>query len=224
MKGLERAISSQGVDVSHGAFPRVDLIELIPKGARRILDVGCSVGKTGKLLKEKGFEEIFGVEIDPKAAEQAKPFYKEVIVGDVERDILPFSKGFFDCILCGDVLEHLVDPWSVLISHKKILADNGAIICSIPNIRFYRVLKSLIFRGRWDYTDLGILDRTHLRFFTIKTIEDMFRETGFEIKILIKYRSGSKLMKFINKLAFDKLIDFLVIQYRIVGVKKKESD
>lgn len=215
----ERTISGQGAHFLRGFFPRADLIELIPKGAIRILDVGCGVGETGKLLKEKGFEEIVGVEMNPVAAQQAKSFYKEVIVGDVEKNILSFSKGFFDCILYGDVLEHLIDPWKVLASHKEILADDGTIICSIPNIRFYRILKSLIFKGRWDYVPFGILDRTHLRFFTVKTIEDMFRETGFEIEKLIKHKSGSKAMKLMNAVLFDKLIDFLVVQYRIVGVK-----
>jgi SAM-dependent methyltransferase len=214
---------NQGGHFFRSPFPRVDLVELIPQEARRILDVGCSIGETGRLLKERGFEEVFGVEIDPLAAQQAKPYYKEVIVADVEREILPFEDGFFDCILYGDVLEHLVEPWKVLSAHKKILTDDGAIICSIPNIRFYRILKSLIFKGRWDYTPLGILDRTHLRFFTIKTIEDMFQETGYEFKKLIKHRSGSKMMKLMNRLAFNGLVDFLVIQYRIVGVKKSRT-
>ena len=202
-------------------YPRVDLVDLIPPDARRILDVGCNIGETGKLLREKGFEEIFGIEISPLAAQQAKPYYKKVIVADVEKEVLPFDDKFFDCILYGDVLEHLVDPWKVLRAHQKILADDGAIICSIPNVRFYRVLKSLIFKGRWDYTPMGILDRTHLRFFTIKTIEVMFQETGYEFKKLIIHRSGSKLMKLINRLALDRFVDFLVVQYRIVGVKTR---
>lgn len=212
-------MDSQGLDYFSEFLPRTDLIDLIPKGARTILDIGCGVGNTGQILKERGFEEIFGVEINPAAAQQAKSFYKEVIVGDVEKDVLPFKKGFFDCILYGDVLEHLIDPWRLLKSHNQILKDDGKIICSIPNIRYYKILKSLIVNGRWEYVDLGIMDRTHLRFFTLKTIEDMFRETGFEIKKVIKKKRCSKTMKVINRLFFDKLIDFLVIQYRIIGVK-----
>jgi 2-polyprenyl-3-methyl-5-hydroxy-6-metoxy-1,4-benzoquinol methylase len=212
-------ISQQEYNYFHGFFPRTDLIELVPKGARRILDVGCGVGKTGQLLREKGFEEIFGVEININAAQEAKAYYQEVIIGDIEKDILPFNRGFFDCILYGDVLEHLIDPWKVLKSHREILKDDGIIICSIPNIRYYKILKPLILNGRWEYVDLGILDRTHLRFFTLKTIEDMFRETGYEIKKLIKKKRCSKTMKLINRLVFNELIDFLVLQYRIIGVK-----
>ncbi len=212
-------MSFQSFDYFQQAFPRTDLIELIPDHARRILDVGCGVGKTGQILREKGFEEIFGVEINIKAGQQAKSFYQEVVIGDIEKDVLPFSRGFFDCILYGDVLEHLVDPWKVLRNHREILKDDGIIICSIPNIRYYKVLKPLILDGRWEYVDLGILDRTHLRFFTLKTIEDMFRETGYEIKKLVKKKRCSKTMKLINRLVFNGLIDFLVLQYRIVGTK-----
>jgi SAM-dependent methyltransferase len=211
--------SHQEFNYFHGFFPRTDLIELVPKGARRILDVGCGVGKTGEMLKERGFEEIFAVEVNPQAAEQAKAYYQEVIVGDIEKDILPFNRGFFDCILYGDVLEHLVDPWKVLKSHREILRNDGIIICSIPNIRYYKILRPLILSGRWEYVDLGILDRTHLRFFTLKTIEGMFRETGYEIKELIKKKRCSKTMKLLNRLALNALVDFLVLQYRIIGVK-----
>jgi 2-polyprenyl-3-methyl-5-hydroxy-6-metoxy-1,4-benzoquinol methylase len=213
------AISHQEFNCFHGFFPRTDLIELVPKGARRVLDVGCGVGKTGQMLREKGFEEIFAVEVNPHAAQQAKPYYQEVIIADVEKDVLPFGRGFFDCILYGDVLEHLVDPWKVLKSHREILKDDGIIICSIPNIRYYKILRPLILNGRWEYVDLGVLDRTHLRFFTLKTIENMFQETGYEIQKLIKKKRCSKTMKFVNRLFFNKLIDFLVLQYRIIGVK-----
>jgi SAM-dependent methyltransferase len=223
MREFGGTINEEGFDYFQWSLPRTDLIELIPHDARRILDVGCGVGKTGQLLREKGFEEVFGVEVDPRAAQQAKPFYKEVIVGDMDKDILPFAKGFFDCILYGDVLEHLIDPWRVLHSHRQILTDDGTIICSIPNIRYYRVLGSLIFNGRWDYTRLGILERTHRRFFTLKTIEDMFRESGFEMKKVVKKIRCGKVMRLLNKLLLDGLVDFLVIQYRIVVVKARKS-
>ena len=223
MKEFGGTINDEGFDYFQWSIPRTDLIELIPEGARRILDVGCGVGKTGQVLREKGFEEIFGVEVDSRAAHQAMPFYKEVIVGDVDRDILPFAEGFFDCILYGDVLEHLIDPWRVLDRHRGILQDDGTIICSVPNVRYYGVLRSLIFKGEWDYTPLGILDRTHLRFFTLKTIEDMLRETGFEVKRVIKKKRCGKIMRLLNKLLLDGLIDFLVVQYRIVGVKADKS-
>jgi 2-polyprenyl-3-methyl-5-hydroxy-6-metoxy-1,4-benzoquinol methylase len=202
-------------------LPRKDLVELIPRGAKRILDVGCGAGKTGEVLKNEGFEEIYGVEINPLAALEARPHYKELILADVGKDPLPFERHFFDCIVYGDILEHLHDPWEVLRRHREMLKDDGVIICSIPNIRYYKILKSLVFEGRWDYVDLGILDRTHLRFFTLRTIEELFQETGFTIQKVIKKRRCGRVMKWVNRLVFNKLIDFLVIQYRIVGAKAR---
>lgn len=213
---------NMGFDYFRYTIPRADLVELIPQGARRILDVGCGDGKTGSVLKEKGFKEIVGVELDPRAAERARPSYDRIIVGDVEEEMLPFRKGYFDCILYGDILEHLVDPWRVLRNHREFLADEGSIVCSIPNIRYYKILKALLLKGRWDYRALGILDRTHLRFFTLKTIEDMLVETGFEVKTVIKEGYSSRFMTMANKVLFNTLIDFLVVQYKIVATKSNQ--
>lgn len=209
----------QEINYFERLLPRTDLIDLIPNGAKRILDVGCGAGKTGQVLWEKGFKEVYGMEVNFAAADQARPFYREVHVCDIEKGEIPFPEKYFDCILYGDVLEHLLDPWGVLKKHREILRDDGVIICSIPNIRYYKILKSLVFKGQWEYTDLGILDRTHLRFFTLKTIEDMFYETGFEIQKIIKKKRCRKALKVINRLIFNRLIDFLVMQYRIVGIK-----
>lgn len=188
------------------------------------MDVGCGDGKTGPVLKERGFREIVGIELDPRAAEMAMRSYDRVIVGNVEEEMLPYPRGYFDCILYGDILEHLVDPWKVLCGHREFLADGGSIVCSIPNIRYYKILKSLVLKGRWDYRALGILDRTHLRFFTLKTIEDMLMETGFEIRTVVKEGYSSRLIKMVNKLLFNRLIDFLVVQYKIVATKRDQDD
>jgi 2-polyprenyl-3-methyl-5-hydroxy-6-metoxy-1,4-benzoquinol methylase len=187
-----------------------------------VLDVGCGVGKTGSVLMQMGFARIVGLEIHAEAAQRAKNAYHEVLVLDVEKEKLPFGKGFFDCILYGDVLEHLKDPWKVLREHRDYLSDEGVIICSIPNIRYYKILLPLIFRGRWNYEDIGILDRSHLRFFTLKTIEDLLRDTGFKIISVIRKKRCGKFMRFLNHLVFDRLIDFLVPQYRIIGAKGDE--
>ena len=219
MEAEIRDHSNMDFDYFAYTIPRTDLVELIPQGARRILDVGCGDGKTGSVLKERGFREIVGVELDTRAAQMAEPFYDRVIVGNVEEEILPFQKGYFDCILYGDILEHLVDPWKVLRNHRELLADGGSIVCSIPNIRYYKILKALLLKGRWKYRKLGILDRTHIRFFTLNTIEDMLMETGFEIKTVVKEGYSGRFIKIVNKLLFNRLIDFLVVQYRISAVK-----
>jgi SAM-dependent methyltransferase len=207
---------------SYYSGSRDDLIPLIPPGAKHILEVGCAAGMTGRRLRELGFREVVGVEILEEVAQKAVPFYERVIVGDVEKTELPYEEGYFDCILYGDVLEHLVDPWKVLRVHNRFLKPGGAIICSIPNVRHYKHMKKLLVRGEWEYCEAGILDRGHLRFFTVKSIEAMVEEGGFEITRMIKRPSGAKWLKWLNRALGNRLIDHLVRQYLFLAVKKHQ--
>jgi len=199
---------------------RDDLIRLIPPQARRILEVGCAGGMTGKTLREKGVEEIVGIEINEEVAQSGKCFYNQLIIGDIEKINPPFENEHFDCILYGDILEHLVDPWRVLKEHHRFLKKRGTLICSIPNIRHYRIIKKLILKGRWEYTKDGIMDRSHLRFFTLDSILKMLEEAGFETKDLVKKSSGAQWLKSLNNLLGNRLIDFLVRQYIVVAIKR----
>ncbi len=201
---------------------RDDMIRLIPAGTRKILEIGCGAGMTGKLLKELGFEEIVGVEIVDEVARKAIPYYDRVIVGDVEKVVLPYEKGHFDCILYGDVLEHLVEPWRVLKEHNALLKPGGTIVCSIPNIRHYRITRRLLLKGKWEYQESGILDRTHLRFFTLTSMKKMVTDSGFEITTIIKKPSAAKWLKWLNVLLGNLLIDHLVRRY-VFSAKKKEA-
>ncbi len=198
---------------------RDDLIPFIPPQAKRILEVGCAGGMTGKALKERGFEEIVGIEMNEEVAKSGKCYYDKLIIGDVEEVSLPFEKEYFDCILYGDVLEHLVDPWQVLKKHHAFLKKGGMIICSIPNIRHYRIIKKLLFGGKWEYRGDGIMDKNHLRFFTLDSIRGMLTEAGFEIKDIVKRLSGAPWLKLMNRLLGSQLADFLVRQYIVVGIK-----
>jgi 2-polyprenyl-3-methyl-5-hydroxy-6-metoxy-1,4-benzoquinol methylase len=198
------------------------MIRLIPAGASKILEIGCGAGMTGKLLKELGFEEIVGIEVVEEVARKAIPYYDRVIVGDVEKVMLPYEKGHFDCILYGDVLEHLVEPWRVLKEHNALLKPGGTIVCSIPNIRHYRITRRLLFKGKWEYQESGILDRTHLRFFTLASMKNMVTDSGFEITTIIKKPSAAKWLKWLNRLLGNALIDHLVRRY-LFSARKKEA-
>jgi len=200
---------------------RDDLIDLIPSGTNTILEVGCAGGMTGKLLKERGFKEVVGIELVPEIARQGEPYYNKLFIGDVETIDIPFENGHFDCILYGDVLEHLVDPWKTLKKHNALVKNGGAILCSIPNIRHYRILKKLALKGEWEYTDEGILDRTHLRFFTLKSIRTLLEDAGFQLSHVIKRPSGAQWLKILNRLLGNRLIDYLVRRYIVVAVKKE---
>ena len=96
------------------------------------------------------------------------------------------------------------------------------IVCSIPNIRHYRVIKRLAFKGEWEYKEDGIMDKTHLRFFTLQSIRRMLIDSGFEVVSVVKNPSGAKWLKIVNRLSGDRLIDYLVRQYIVVAVKKDE--
>ncbi|VAX27367.1 hypothetical protein MNBD_NITROSPIRAE02-20, partial [hydrothermal vent metagenome] len=147
---------------------------------KRILDVGCGEGLLGRRLLEKGASEVFGIEFSPDACEEAEKNLTGVICGDIEEIDLPFEEGYFDCLILADILEHLRDPLSALKKLRKHLSDSGVVVASIPNVRYHGVINMLV-EGDWKYEEHGILDKTHLRFFTRKGIERLFAGAGFEI-------------------------------------------
>jgi spore maturation protein CgeB/SAM-dependent methyltransferase/thioredoxin-like negative regulator of GroEL len=177
----EKPASMSEKPVSYYENIRNDLIPLIPKDARCILEVGCGSGRTGLELKKNNGAFVAGIEMNPTAANLAKDVLDDVIQGDIETIDLPYSDGSFDCILFADVLEHLVDPLSALVKVRRLLKAGGSIVTSIPNVQFHGVIHQLI-EGNWTYEKEGILDETHLRFFTYKEIEKMFTRAGYSIQ------------------------------------------
>jgi SAM-dependent methyltransferase len=159
--------------------PRPEIAALVPASAERVLDVGCGKGQLGGLLRQRG-RYVCGIELIPAIAVEAALHLDEVITGDVETVQLPWAAASFDVVICGDVLEHLIDPWQVTRHLARLLVPGGRLIASIPNVQNYRVIRSLI-RGRWDYRERGILDHGHLRFFTLRTIEKLFEQAGLEV-------------------------------------------
>lgn len=151
----------------------------------RVIDIGCGEGYLSSHLAQK-YKNAFitGIEINDKAANEARQKCNEVITGDIEKILLNKSgldENTFDCAILADVLEHLVNPWDVLKKIKRILKDTGRIVASIPNIGNYGVIYYLL-RGKWEYRDEGIMDRSHLRFFTLDGIVKMFADAGFEVE------------------------------------------
>lgn len=211
---------SDAKEPKYYANKRTDLIKLVPGGAVRVLEVGCGIGATGAEIKRiRGPGTIVvGVELNPVAAAKAQSVLDIVYAGDVERLELPFPKGHFDCIIYGDVLEHLLDPWGVLARHRDLLKPRGVMIASIPNAGHYRIVRMLK-KKEWNYTDSGIMDVTHLRFFAIKSIHDMFSRAGLEVISVEHVVSASRVKKILNRLLFGALIDDITEQY-IVAARK----
>lgn len=204
---------------------RDDIIELIPRTASVVLDVGCSTGALGRQVKERTQAEVLGIEIDAEMARVARQYLDHVIEGDIEQVHLEeyFAPGELDCIIFADVLEHLRDPWRVLDKTVDFLVQEGIVIASIPNVRHYSTIVALAIGGSWPYRDRGIHDRNHLRFFTLNNIKDLFRDAGLRIsRVDRKYRIAehphrcNALSRF---LAWPLLREFITFQYVVTAEK-----
>ena len=164
-------------------FERPEVVAMIPVNARKVLELGCATGALGAALKRRQSCHVTGIEYVEDVAKRAETRLDRVIVGDV--DAMHFDKLFqpcqFDCLVAADVLEHLRDPETVLRRLKPFLSSDATIVTSIPNIRNAAVLQAAV-EGHWTYQDAGILDRTHLRFFTRREIDKMFARLGFELE------------------------------------------
>ncbi len=152
----------------------------VPPGSR-VLEVGAHTGFFSQALRERGCR-VTALEVDPRAATRAAAHADRVVVGDVE-DAAVRAKlgGPFDVVLLMHVLEHLVDPWGVLRAMRAHVERGGRTIVLLPNVACWRVRKALFLGGRFEYEDTGILDRTHLRFFTLDTARALLETSGYTI-------------------------------------------
>lgn len=158
---------------------RGDLASRIPPGSRRVLDVGCSRGATSEALRAAGVTEIVGIEPDPGDSADAARVYDRVLPLSLE-DVREEFPGRFDAILFGDVLEHLEDPAAALRRVRPWLSEGGVVVASVPNVGHWSVIGDLI-EGRFDYVPYSILSGTHVRFFTRRTLTDLFEACGFAV-------------------------------------------
>lgn len=142
---------------------------------RRLLDVGAADGLLSRHLTARGWK-VTGIEADRAAAAAGAAHCEQMLVADLNRGV-PALDGLFDTIVCGDVLEHLADPAPVLRTLVSALAPGGDVVVSVPNVAHLWVRLSLL-GGRFEYADRGILDRTHLRFFTKRTLDDLLAAVG----------------------------------------------
>ena len=196
---------------------RRDLLALVPKGVQQVLEVGCGAGGTAQALKDLGVTTLIGIEPNAQAAEQAGRRFERVLVGPVEQATAALPSGEFDLILYGDVLEHLVAPWDILRAHRRLLKPHGAILLSVPNVRHWRLLLDLVFRGRWTYREGGgTLDRTHLRFFAKADLLAMVLDAGYR-PVTEGHNEFGPLAKWADRLSLGLFRDFLVWQYFLLA-------
>lgn len=161
---------------------REEMLKFIPENATKILEVGCSEGLFLSHVKKNKVSETWGVEMNKAAAEKASLTADKVIIGDFNVIYKDLPLNYFDCIIFNDVIEHFSDPWLAISNTKQLLSENGVIVSSIPNFRYIGNLTEIITSGDFDYKEEGgILDKTHLRFFTSKSIKRFFEECGYTL-------------------------------------------
>lgn len=182
----------------------------------RSLDIGCGAGAVSAALKKSGIvAEAEGVEVFPAAAARAAQRLRRVYSVDLAQTTGDLPLSSYDLVLCLDVLEHMVDPWSALERIKGLMKSDGTLLVSLPNVRNFRVVVPLLM-GKWTYRESGLLDQTHLRFFTRSSARELIEGAGFRVR---SFGSTSRRRYsrswWIDVLTLGLFRDFLEFQYVI---------
>ena len=209
--------SKHGLSLDYSFQIRLDLIEMmdLQREGLRVLEIGCACGAT---LREIGHRNptanLYGVELNEKASAVAAPF-ATILSMDVERLDPTEIKERFDYIVMGDVVEHLLDPWSAIQNMRELLVPGGAIVASIPNVAHISNLYNVL-GGRWTYEDMGLLDRTHFRFFTRQEIIKLFEGANLAVDE-IRYKN-IHMNSYVEKLREE------ILSLRTVHVEPEDID
>lgn len=200
---------------------RPDVVRLIARAPERVLDVGCGAGITAKLIRDRyPNADVFGLEMDPVLAEEAREHSILVFEGHLDDDDLQSSlenTAPFDLIICADVLEHMIDPSASLRRLASMMAKDGYLITSLPNVRHISTFWNLGIRGRWPQNDRGIHDATHLHFYARRDIIELCCSAGFDLqrekRNMRLLEAGAWTMPAAKLLDFWPFRGFLTFQY-----------
>jgi 2-polyprenyl-3-methyl-5-hydroxy-6-metoxy-1,4-benzoquinol methylase len=192
--------------VHYFAGARADFVEDLPdSSSAAILEIGCGSGSTGRLAIARGkCARYCGIELNLQAASAAAHELHEVVHGNVETVEFPWAPEQFDVLLMSEVLEHLVDPWSTMRKLHPLLKPGALVIAGSPNVAHYRVIMMLL-RGDWQLKESGLMDRTHLRWFTPRSYERLFIETGYEVLSTIPIGQDGLKARIASRLLFGRL-------------------
>ena len=173
---------------------RGEMLRFLPEKISRCIEFGCSQGLFSKKVKEMYQAECWGVDLDEDSVKAASAYLDRVICGDATEVLATLPEAYFDCMVCNDFLEHLADPGIFLKNAARVMVSGGVLVASVPNVRSWSNILELLVHKDWKYKDSGILDKTHLRFFTLKSFRRFLQENGQEILLLEGTRpSSSKL-------------------------------
>jgi 2-polyprenyl-3-methyl-5-hydroxy-6-metoxy-1,4-benzoquinol methylase len=155
------------------------IIDLVTDGSA-VLEVGCAQGDMSAVLAAEKRCTVTGIEVNPVAAAAARRYCHRVVTGDVEHGAFDELGATFDVVILADVLEHLRSPGRVLRATQRLLGRDGYVIISLPNVAHWDVRRAIL-RGEFEYTNVGILDDTHLRFFTYESALRLIRTAGYDV-------------------------------------------
>ena len=197
---------------------RHDIVAMLttgPDGA--ILELGCGSGGTGRATIAAGKAGRYvGLELNEEAAAAASSALTEVVVGDVQDLDLSRFAGQFDALIVSEVLEHLTDPWTTLARLTACLKPGGMVFASSPNVAYWGVIRNLVL-GRFRYQETGLMDRTHLRWFTPESFRELFESAGVEIQAIRPMRSPGWKGQLLNALTGNRFAHLFFAQMLVIG-------
>lgn len=208
-------------DEAYFSTARTAFVDRLPRDpGAAILEVGCGDGATGALaLKSGRAGRYVGIELVGHVAATARERLSDVLTGNVESMPLPWPTASFDALILSEVLEHLIDPWSVMARLARVVRPGGLVLASSPNIAHWRVVTELI-AGRFDLADRGVFDRTHMRWFTPATFTEMFERAGFHVDSVGPVRPFSDKARAISKLTGGRFDHLFMTQIELVGWRR----
>ena len=217
---IERTVGLQPKPHDYYTGHNDHILEALPSEASRILDVGCAAGALGERIKRaRPNAVVHGIDRATDALAEARGRLDRVFELDLDAPLPAIEE--YDCIIFGDVLEHLEDPWRVIREFTPRVPIGGHVIASIPNIRYYKVLRDLVWRGRFEYQERGILDSTHLRFFTLHEMRHLFEQAGLRVlSTRPRICGGNDLIRFLDRVSGGRFEELRAMQYTLVGVRE----
>lgn len=210
-----------GKPAAYFSAARADFVGRLPQDPNAaILEIGCGNGATGALaLSEGRCARYVGVELFEQAAREAREVLSEVVTGNVETLQFDWQPTSFDALILSEVLEHLIEPGRILKDLARFIRPGGLVMASSPNVAHWRVIRELL-AGRFNLTDRGVFDRTHMRWFTPATFVDMFEAAGFAITWAGPVTPFSGRTRMISELTGGRLDHLFMAQIAVIGERR----
>jgi 2-polyprenyl-3-methyl-5-hydroxy-6-metoxy-1,4-benzoquinol methylase len=193
---------------------REEMKPFLPSSIRRSIEFGCGYGIFSAFIREKFRAEVWGVDLNPGAAVKAVSLLDKVIESEAIAAVDLLPDKYFDCIVCNDLLEHLTNPDIFIARLRQKVTPDAVMVASVPNVRHFKTIKNLLLHKDWKYTDKGVLDKTHLRFFTEKSLKRFLQENKMSPELFEGInRWKSFRLEILNLLLAGFLSDMFFLQF-----------